>query len=206
MSVHSFADVKEIETARLMLRRFTVGDAEALADLYGDPQVMRYIDDGKPVPREVTVNRSLPEILERCAQLPAGLRNSALVEKSSGRFIGEVGLGRVSSVGLDGGGAGYELGYRLRPEFWGRGYASEAAKALVDFAFADYRVPRVVATTMTVNVGSRRVMENAGLRLVRTFFEQWPEYIEGAEHGDVEYALTFEDWQGAVSGSRRAGV
>ena len=194
----------EIETARLLLRRFTVEDAETLADLHGDPRVMRYIDDGKPVPREVTVNRSLPEILEQYAQLPVGLGKSALVEKSSGRLVGQVGLGRVSSVGLDGGGAGYELGYRLCPEFWGRGYASEAAKALVDFAFAEYAVPRIVATTMTVNVGSRRVLENAGLRLVRTFFEQWPEHIEGAEHGDVEYVLTFENWQAAASGSRTA--
>jgi RimJ/RimL family protein N-acetyltransferase len=68
----------------------------------------------------------------------------------------------------------------------------------VDFAFAEHAVPRIVATTMTVNVGSRRVMENAGLRYVRTFFEEWPEYIEGAEHGDVEYALTWEAWSQAA--------
>ena len=48
---------------------------------------------------------------------------------------------------------------------------------------------------MAVNLGSRRVMEKAGLRYVRTFHQEWPERIEGEEHGDVEYALTKADWE-----------
>lgn len=181
----------DLKTARLHLRRFTAADAAALADLHADPRVMRYIDNGKPVAREETVSATLPRILDQYAQLPAGLGRSALIEKSSGRFVGWVGLGPSSSVGLAVG-TDYELGYRLHPDFWRCGYASEAAKALVDHAFAEHALPRIVATTMTVNLASRRVMENAGLRYVRTFFEQWPEYIEGAEHGDVEYALDLE--------------
>jgi RimJ/RimL family protein N-acetyltransferase len=47
---------------------------------------------------------------------------------------------------------------------------------------------------MAVNAASRRVMEKAGLRYVRTFYQKWPERIEGDEHGDVEYALTKADW------------
>ena len=72
----------------------------------------------------------------------------------------------------------------------------------MDFAFSAHAVPRIVATTMTVNVGSRRVLENVGLRYERTFFEQWPEPIEGAEHGDVEYALDYAGWQAARAHSR----
>jgi RimJ/RimL family protein N-acetyltransferase len=53
----------------------------------------------------------------------------------------------------------------------------------------------VVAETMAVNTASRRVMEKAGLRYVRTFHQEWPEHIEGSEHGDVEYALTKADWE-----------
>jgi RimJ/RimL family protein N-acetyltransferase len=60
-------------------------------------------------------------------------------------------------------------------------------------------VERVFAHTMTVNVRSRRVMEKTGLRYVRTFFEEWPETIEGSEHGDVEYALTREEWDQSQS-------
>jgi len=53
----------------------------------------------------------------------------------------------------------------------------------------------VFASTMAVNVASRRVMEKAGLTLVRTFHQSWPEVIDGAELGDVEYALTRADWE-----------
>ena len=56
-------------------------------------------------------------------------------------------------------------------------------------------VERVFATTMTVNVASRRVMEKAGLKFVRTFHQPWPDYIEGQEQGDVEYALLRSEWR-----------
>lgn len=77
---------------------------------------------------------------------------------------------------------------------WGHGYATEGARALVRLAFTVLGAERVVATTMTVNARSRRVLEKAGLSLVRTFFAPWPEYLEGAEHGDVEYAVSRQDW------------
>ncbi len=48
---------------------------------------------------------------------------------------------------------------------------------------------------MVVNAASRRVMEKAGLTLVRTFHQEWPDKIEGDEHGDVEYALLRSDWE-----------
>ena len=54
---------------------------------------------------------------------------------------------------------------------------------------------RVYATTMVVNVASRRVMEKAGLRFVRTFRQPWPYRIEGDEQGDVEYALSRAEWE-----------
>ena len=63
---------------------------------------------------------------------------------------------------------------------------------------------RVVAQTMAVNVASRRVLEKAGLRLVRTFHQEWSEPIEGADQGEVEYALRKADWerQEAARGAR----
>lgn len=53
---------------------------------------------------------------------------------------------------------------------------------------------RVVASRMTVNTASRWVMEKCGLTLVRTFHEAWPDYLEGQEEGNVEYALLKSDW------------
>ena len=179
------------ETARLTLRRFTAADVDDLAALHGHPDVMRRIDDGKPVPRAVVEQETLPRIVREYRELPDGLGCFAARETSTGLFLGWFSLRPANSVGLDG---GTELGYRLMPSVWGRGYATEGAQALVAKAFTNLGVERIVATTMTVNTASRRVLEKAGLSLVRTFFEQWPEYIEGAEHGDVEYSLTRETW------------
>ena len=63
---------------------------------------------------------------------------------------------------------------------------------------------RVVATTMTVNVASRRVLEKAGLSLVRTFYAQCPTYITGAEHGDVVYEIAGQDWRSGYQPSSRS--
>lgn len=60
--------------------------------------------------------------------------------------------------------------------------------------FADLDADRIVVTTRPVNTAPQRVMEKAGLSLVRTFFERWPECLEAAEHGDVEYVITRQAW------------
>jgi RimJ/RimL family protein N-acetyltransferase len=88
-----------------------------------------------------------------------------------------------------------ELGYRLRRSAWGKGYATEGSRALIAKGFAELGVERVYATTMVVNVASRRVMEKAGLRFVRTFRQPWPDHIDGEEKGDVEYALSRAQWE-----------
>src|ERR1041384_8203079 len=107
-------------------------------------------------------------------------------ETTTGRFVGWFEFG--------GTGEG-ELGYRLSRAFWGLGYATEGAKALIERGFTSGGVRRVVATTMAVNTGSRRVMEKCGLRHVRTFHVEFPDPLPGAEHGEVEYALTEQEWR-----------
>ncbi|WNV73666.1 GNAT family N-acetyltransferase [Geodermatophilus sp. DSM 44513] len=113
----------------------------------------------------------------------------AAEDRGTGRF-----LGWFAFRPLDDGGAEVELGYRLRRAAWGRGLATEGARALVDDGFAGPLLQRVCASTMTVNAASRRVLERTGLRLVRTVHLPWPEVIDGSEHGDVEYALTRAEW------------
>ncbi|MGH3545771.1 MAG: GNAT family N-acetyltransferase, partial [Mycobacteriales bacterium] len=99
-----------------------------------------------------------------------------------------------------------ELGYRRRRVAWGKGYATELSEALLRRAFIDAGVLRVFATTMTVNTGSRRVMEKIGLRFIRTFHLVWPEPIEGTEFGDVEYALTRPQWREGLGARTSFGV
>jgi RimJ/RimL family protein N-acetyltransferase len=73
---------------------------------------------------------------------------------------------------------------------------------LIDKGFTELGVERVVASTMVVNVASRRVMEKSGLRFVRVFHQPWPDSIEGEEEGDVEYALSRQEWVRATTADR----
>jgi RimJ/RimL family protein N-acetyltransferase len=183
-----------LETERLTLRRFTAGDTDLLVDLDSDPQVMRYINGGRPTPRGEVEREVLPAFLGYYRRFP-GYGFFAAVERATGGFVGWFHLRPKPGMPTD----QPELGYRLRRAAWGRGYATEGSRALIDLAFTDLGASRVYAETMTVNTGSRRVMEKAGLRLVRTFHQEWPDPIEGDELGDVEYALTREQWRAGRS-------
>jgi RimJ/RimL family protein N-acetyltransferase len=178
-----------LETERLLLRRFTEADIPNLVELDGDPEVMRFINGGRPTPREEVENELLPAFLGHYERY-AGYGFWAAIEKSSGRFLGWFHF-RPDERAAPG---EVELGYRLRKSAWGQGYATEGSRALIDKGFAELGVERVVASTMVVNVASRRVMEKAGLRFVRVFHQPWPDYIEGEEEGDVEYALLRSEW------------
>lgn len=173
-----------LETDRMVLRRFTEADADNLFDLDSDPDVMRFLNGGKPTPRDVIENEILPRLLHDYERF-AGYGRWAAVEKSTGEFLGWFALRPREGGGLD----EAELGYRLRKSAWGKGYGTEGSRALINKGFTQLGVQRVFAQTMAVNVASRRVMEKAGLTLVRIFHQSWPDPIDGAEHGEVEYGL-----------------
>ena len=179
-----------LETERLVLRRFTENDVDDLVELDSDADVMRFITGGRPTPRQEIENDVLPAFLSHYERFP-GYGFWAAIEKSTGRFLGWFHFRPPEAGQPD----EVELGYRLRRSAWGKGYATEGSRALIQKGFAEFGVQRVVASTMVVNVASRRVMEKAGLRFVRTFHQPWPDYIEGEEEGDVEYALLRSEWE-----------
>jgi len=179
-----------LETDRLVLRRFTEADVDNLVDLDSDPDVMRFINGGRPTPREEIQNDTLPRFLDYYERF-AGYGFWAAIERSTGAFVGWFHFRPPEGASPD----VAELGYRLRKSAWGKGYGTEGSRALIRKGFTELGVRRVVASTMVVNVASWRVMEKAGLRLVRTFHQPWPDHIDGEEHGDVEYALGKADWE-----------
>jgi RimJ/RimL family protein N-acetyltransferase len=179
-----------LETDRLLLRRFTEADVDNLVELDSDPEVMRFINGGRPTSREEVRNDILPAFLAYYQRF-AGYGFWAAVEKSTGEFLGWFHFRPPPDADVD----DVELGYRLRRSAWGKGYATEGSRALIRKGFTELGVQRVFAETMAVNLASRRVMEKAGLRLVRTFHQPWPDHIDGEEHGDVEYALRKADWE-----------
>ena len=174
-----------LETRRLLLRRFTVADVDDLVELDSDPAVMRFLTNGRPTPREVIERETLPRILSGYERL-CGLGRMATIERSTNAFLGWIGFDPPEDDRSD---DEIELGYRLLRSAWGKGYATEGSRALIRRAFDDFGVRRVWAQTMTVNLASRRVMDKAGLRYLRTFHLTWDDPIPGTEHGEVEYAL-----------------
>ena len=178
-----------LTTPRLLLRRFTTADAELLLGLDNDPEVMRYINNGEPVPREEIVDDVLPAFLRHYERW-TDLGFFAAEERDSRRFCGWFHLRPGEGHDID----EPELGYRLHRFACGRGLATEGSRALIDDAFRHLGVQRVLAETMVVNTASRRVMEKCGMRLVRMFHADWPVRIPGDEHGDVEYAISRADW------------
>jgi RimJ/RimL family protein N-acetyltransferase len=147
-----------IETERLLIRPFEAGDVDAMADVYGDPEVMRHVCLGVP-DRERTA--ALLQDYRR-AQDEHGFSTWAVVEKDSGTVVGDAGLGIYAPTGEP------ELGYTLAASAWGRGYGLEAARACVDAAFAHLPHPRLLAKVEPGNERSLRLAERLGMRTVET--------------------------------------
>jgi RimJ/RimL family protein N-acetyltransferase len=183
--------IVHLRTERMTLRQLTMTDVDDLVELDSDPEVMRLLTNGRPTPRAVIETEVLPAQLRVYERHPR-LGRWAALDAATGGFLGWFALDPDPDADAGAGagaGAGAELGYRLRRAAWGRGLATEGARALVGKALGELGLDRVWAQTMAVNVASRRVMEKAGLRHVRTFHPQFDDPIPGAELGEVEYEL-----------------
>lgn len=164
-----------LETPRLILRQFTITDAQNLLELDSDIEVIRYVDlgiikNGKPLEKnyEDYHNKTLPKWLQYYQQYP-GYGFWAVLEKSSQEFIGWFHLRPAldSQINVSSGlfhADEIELGYRLRRVSWGKGYATEGSRALVLKAFAELGTQCTVASALAENRASIRVMEKAGLK------------------------------------------
>lgn len=144
-----------LETRRLILRPWSPVDAEAAFRIYGDPEVVGMME-GQPdssveVTRENLVNRVMAHHEEH------GFGMWAVEEKVTGEVIGNCGLKYLD------GGPEIEVGYHFAREAWGKGYATEAARACVEYGFNKLGLHRIVGVVLPSNVRSQRVLENAGL-------------------------------------------
>ena len=163
-----------IETERLVLRPFTLDDAEALHAIWSDSRAERFRDDVPEWPRPRSVEDKLRYLEPIIAgQAERGYASWAVIEKATGRLIGDCGLFPADGVGPD-----IELAYGLAPDVWGCGYATEAAAACVRAGFEQLGAPRIVADVDPGNSASIRVLEKTG-------FEP-----AGTKDGKLLYAAT----------------
>jgi len=170
-------------TARLLIRSFVPDDVAALSMLYGDPRVMRYVGIGVPLTPDET--RDALERIMRDEQRH-GFAAWAVTRRGADDLIGEAGLQLLE------GGREVELTYLFSPAAWGKGYASEAAAAVLDYGFTELGLSRVVAVAYPANAASLAVLRKLGMR------------SEGVAHhygGDLlKFALLRDDWQASRAG------
>ena len=169
----------------LLLRPWHDDDLERLVALYGDPQVARFLSiDGDPWPRERSVGAF--EHFRRQWQ-EHGFGPWAAIDRHTGRWLGQIGLNELPRwPGPD----KVEVGWDLHPLVWGRGLATEGARAALGYGFEVVGLERIVSTARADNAASRRVMEKCGL----TFQEEFTH--KGALV--AWYAIDRADWQARI--------
>jgi RimJ/RimL family protein N-acetyltransferase len=167
-----------LQTERLTLRMLGASDFDAYAEMCADPQVMRYIGDGQPLARPLAW-RNLAMMVGHWSLRGYGLW--AAEERSSGVLVGRIGFWNPE------GWPGFELGWMLRRAFWGRGYATEGARAALRFGFAELGRTHVISLIRPENAASIRVAQRLGERLLG------PTELMGQPA--LVYRITREEWE-----------
>jgi len=181
-----------LRTERLELRRFASADLEPLRAVFGDPQVMKHVGISRRPLDDAQLAESQLRVDEHWVR--NGFGPLAVVERASGCLAGEAGLQLLED------GPDVELTYTLARAAWGRGYASEAARAVLLWGFAGLRLPRIVAVAYADNAASLRVLETSGMTRLGT----------RRCYGAVleEYSMSLGEWRaaaGSAGGGRVAG-
>ncbi|MCA2377512.1 GNAT family N-acetyltransferase [Agrobacterium sp. 22-211-1] len=174
-----------LQTMDLTLNPCRPSDLQDFIDLELDPEVMRFLHGG-------AVDRAKIAPENATFLMPGGTEPYVWTARrtNNGAFVGWFCLFPESKTLA-------EIGYRLRRLDWGQGLASQGAAALIDWGFGGGGYERIVASTMAVNLGSRRVMEKLGMIHVHTDYFDWPDPIPGSEHGEVRYELGRSRWAAA---------
>jgi [ribosomal protein S5]-alanine N-acetyltransferase len=166
-----------IETERLILRHFSAADVEAIFAVIGDPETMKYY------PRTFSCDDAghwVTKNQERYQNDGCGL--FAVILKSTSEVIGDCGLVRQKVEGE----SVLEVGYHLRRDQWGYGYATEAARACMTYAFGTLSAEKIVSFIRAENLPSRHVAERNGMKVERQVM------FHGLPH--LMYAITREDY------------
>ena len=168
-----------LTTPRVTLRHLEPSDLNHLFQMNSDPRVMEYI---APVYNLETCQKRLEMALAFYQEHPQ-MGKLAAIQRSDNAFMGWFCLQPLDNT------EEFEIGYRMMPEFWGKGIATEAAKVLLDYGFEQVGLKRIVGITRPDNIASQRVLLKIGL-----VYEEQRHYY----NTDVNYyALNRDDWSGS---------
>ena len=153
-----------LESERLYYREFTAADDVLLFQLDSNPEVHRYLGNN-PVAHIDQVREYLASVINQYAT--NGVGRMAAFLKETDEFIGWGGLKLESNV--NGHDRFYDIGYRLLPQFWGRGYATESAKFFISYGFNQLDISVINATALRANTASCSALIKSGLQEIETF-------------------------------------
>ena len=184
----------QISTERLILREFGAHDWRAVLDYQRDRLYLRFYpwED-----RSEADARAFVEMFRQWqAEQPRRRFQLAIVLREDGRMIGNCGLRRKFDNDWEA-----DIGYELSPQHWGHGYATEAARAMVDFGFRELGLRRISSWCIADNIASARVLERLGFRQEGRLRRN--EFFKGRWWDTLLYALLAEEWQCAL---KSAGI
>ncbi len=174
-----------VETSRLILREMLPTDIDGMFELDSDPLVHTYLGS-KPV----QTRENSAQMIEKVRQqyINQGIGRWAIVEKASGKFIGWSGLKLYFDMSFNGRSNFHDIGYRLIPRFWGKGYATEAALATLDYGFNILKLDAIVGLADVNNLASNTILKKIGLRYIEKFIYEdqdvnWYE-LKNFEYGE----------------------
>ena len=176
--------IPKIVTKRLIMRGFQEEDLDAYAEMCGDAEVMRYVGTGQTLSRSESW-RSMAMMLGHWQLRGYGMW--AVEERRSGEMLGRVGCWQPE------GWIGLEIGWTIRRVFWGQGFATEAGKVAMEYAFQELQQTHVISLIRPENIASRRVAEKLGEKLEGTG------ELFGSEV--VIYGISREEWEIKSNGS-----
>jgi RimJ/RimL family protein N-acetyltransferase len=183
-----------LETDRLTLRPFVEEDFEAMHAMRSNPEVVLYLYEEPFSPEQTR------DLLTRKMAVTAWAHedvwfSGAVVERSSGATVGDIAFHWVSERDRTA-----EIGFVFDPRHQGKGFATEAARAVVDWAFATAGMHRVVGRTEARNAASARVLEKLGMRLEAHFVEN--EWVKNEWQSELFYSVLDREWSASSSDRR----
>jgi RimJ/RimL family protein N-acetyltransferase len=177
----------ELHTDRLLLREFVSADWPEVLAYERHPRYLQYSDWTDRTPDDV--QRFVQMFLDQQAEQPRRKFQLAVTLKASGRLIGNCGIRQAAAGAREA-----DIGYELSPDHWGHGYATEAARAIVQFGFAELKVHRIWAWCIADNTASARLLERLGLKLEGRLREK--EYFKGRWWDTLVYGILENEWHG----------
>jgi ribosomal-protein-alanine N-acetyltransferase len=154
-----------IETERLILRDLLDTDVQDYFEMDSNPEVHKYLGNN-PIKTMEQAIENISSIRQQYSD--NGIGRWAAIEKSSGNFIGWSGLKYMTDdwnnhINF------YDVGYRLMPKYWNKGYATESTKAALEFGFNVMSLTEIIGTANEKNKASRRALEKCGLQFIKQF-------------------------------------